>query len=658
MRSDRTRRRTSIGRVALAAGLGLLLPAFAGAASVSPPTAVTGPVSEVGPASATVTGTVNPNGRATSWYVEYGTSTSYGSRTGAASAGSGTENVDVSSTLTGLASGTTYHYRLVAASDAGTGRGADGIFATSSAPGAVTGPTTAVAPTSATLGGTVDPNGRLTSWYFDYGTSTSYGSRTPARSAGSGTSPVSVSAAVSGLAPGRRYHYRLTATSDAGTSRGADQTFSTSSAPTAVTGPATDVAPTSATVTGSVDPKGQETTWYFEWGTSKAYGARTPARSAGSGTRSLPVSAGLTGLAAATTYHYRLVAGSASGTSVGGDRAFSTSFPPGARTGPAQVGAGAATLTGSVDPRGRSTAWYFEWGTSTSYGSRTPTASVGSRGGDHNVTAAISGLAPGATYHYRLVATSDAGTSRGADLTFTTFRPPSVVTAAATGVSGTSATLRGAVAAGGLATTWYFEYGTSEAYGLRTLAATAALDRASHPVEAAVSGLSPGVRYHYRLVATNAAGSAVGGDSIFSTVLLPRTPSGAFVRCTIVGTEGRDVLRGGRAKDVICGLGGDDRILGGGGSDVIYAGPGRDVVLAGAGNDAVFGGLGDDLVRGGAGRDALDGGFGRDRLFGGPGNDSLRARDGTRDHVDGGSGRDRARIDRGRDRLRSATAFS
>src|SRR5438874_1038497 len=82
----------------------------------------------VGPTSATVTGTVNPGGVSTTWYVEYGTSTTYGSKTASSGAGAGTANVPVSATLPGLAQGTTYHYRVVAMSTAGTSRGADGVF--------------------------------------------------------------------------------------------------------------------------------------------------------------------------------------------------------------------------------------------------------------------------------------------------------------------------------------------------------------------------------------------------------------------------------------------------------------------------------------------------------------------------------------------------
>ena len=93
---------------------GLLLAGTGSAAVAAAPTAITGPVSAVGTSTATATGTVNPGAQATSWYVEYGTGTSYGKQTATRSAGSGSGNVPVSAALTGLSAGTTYHYRVVA----------------------------------------------------------------------------------------------------------------------------------------------------------------------------------------------------------------------------------------------------------------------------------------------------------------------------------------------------------------------------------------------------------------------------------------------------------------------------------------------------------------------------------------------------------------
>ena len=387
------------------------------------PSAITGPVTSVGPATATLTGTVNPNGQATTWYFEYGTSTSYGTRTANVSAGSGTANTAVSASVSGLTPATTYHYRVVATNSAGTARGADGIFTTPAPPVAVTSPATSVSPTSATLNGSVDPNGRATTWYFEYGTSTSYGSKTAERSAGAGSSTVKrLGIGHRASTRGRVYHYRLVATSDAGTSRGADRTFTT----TVGAERGDRIGELDRADLGEAQRHRHARTARPRRGTSSTGRARATARrprrrSAGSGTSTANVSASLTRLRTTTTYHYRLVATNGSGTTFGSDRSFSTSLAPAVRTGSVQNGGSTtATLTGSVDPRGRATTWYFEYGTSTSYGSRTARRSAGSGTAVRSVSEPLSGLVAGATYHFRLVATSDAGTSRGADGAFTT----------------------------------------------------------------------------------------------------------------------------------------------------------------------------------------------------------------------------------------------
>ncbi len=87
-----------------------------------------------------------------------------------------------------------------------------------SAPAALTGPVSALGSTTATLGGSVNPNGTATTYVFQYGPSaTDYTQQTTSQSAGSGTSDTPVSASLTALSPGTTYHYRLVATSSAGT---------------------------------------------------------------------------------------------------------------------------------------------------------------------------------------------------------------------------------------------------------------------------------------------------------------------------------------------------------------------------------------------------------------------------------------------------------
>ena len=260
--------------------------------TASAPVAVTGAASGVGPTGATVGGTVNPNGQPTNWYVEYGTTTGYGSKTATTDAGSGTSSKSVSAALTGLTAGKTYHFRLVATSDAGTTTGSDASFVTAEPPAVTTSAASSVGSTSATLNGKVDPNGRSTTYLFEWGTTTSYGSKTSSSSAGSGESAhVTATKGISGLKPGTTYHFRIVATSDAGTTKGADQAFTTQAPPTVSTGQAGSIGPTSATVGGTVNPNGRSTTWYVEFGTSASYGSKTSTRSAGSGSATLTVTA-------------------------------------------------------------------------------------------------------------------------------------------------------------------------------------------------------------------------------------------------------------------------------------------------------------------------------------------------------------------------------
>jgi len=95
------------------------------------------------------------------------------------------------------------------------------------APKVITGSASSVTLDSATLNGTVNPNGEATTYYFEFGVDTSYGFTTSSSSAGADTSPVSVSAPISGLISDTTHHYRLVATNSEGTSYGQDKTFTT-----------------------------------------------------------------------------------------------------------------------------------------------------------------------------------------------------------------------------------------------------------------------------------------------------------------------------------------------------------------------------------------------------------------------------------------------
>lgn len=202
-----------------------------------------------------------------------------------------------------------------------------GVAAAASSPSVVTGSTSAVHSTSVVLHGTVNPNGRSTTYYFQWGLTTAYGAVTTVRSAGDGTKNVAVHRTATGLIPGTRYHYRLVANNGSGQSVGTDHTFTTAGhpPPAVATGPVSNVTSTGATVTGILNPNGAETTYKFQYGPTTAYGVETLPVAVPAGHAIVPVSATLTSLSPGTVFHYRIVAlHGTTVSSVGIDQVFMT----------------------------------------------------------------------------------------------------------------------------------------------------------------------------------------------------------------------------------------------------------------------------------------------------------------------------------------------
>ena len=188
------------------------------------------------------------------------------------------------------------------------------------------------------------------------------------------------------------------------------------------TSSASNVANSSAILNGTVNPNGCSTTVHFQYGTTTSYGSTT-ANQTKTGNTTQNVTANISGLTANTTYHFRIVATNSAGTRYGSDRTFttfSTTGPPVVTTNPAtNVPSSSARLNSTVYPHGLSTAVHFQYGRTTSYGSTT--ANQTKTGNTYqSVSANISGLTAGATYHFRIVATNSSGTRYGSDRTFTT----------------------------------------------------------------------------------------------------------------------------------------------------------------------------------------------------------------------------------------------
>jgi hypothetical protein len=183
-------------------------------------------------------------------------------------------------------------------------------------PDVTTGSVSGLQPESVALNGTVNPvKAGVATCQFVYGTSTLFGQVAPCSSVvAEGESPVPVQAMLTGLQPDTTYYYRLEASNANGTNSGEESqngVFTT-------TGPGlreesvSNVASSSVTFDATIDPHGAPTSYFFQYGTSAAYGKDVPGSSGvsiGSGEGSVDVSQHVQeGLLAGTTYHYRVVA--------------------------------------------------------------------------------------------------------------------------------------------------------------------------------------------------------------------------------------------------------------------------------------------------------------------------------------------------------------
>lgn len=196
------------------------------------------------------------------------------------------------------------------------------------------------------------------------------------------------------------------------------------SSPTVATGTHTQVTDTSAVLHGTINPNGSATTYYFQWGLTTAYGLQSDAHSAGRGTKAAAVSTTARDLIPGTTYHYRLVATNGGGTTAGADHAFTTAGnpPPNIATGPASaVSKNAATLTAVINPNKQATSYYFQYGTSTAYGSQTIPAAIPAGTTLVTVAQTIGGLEARTIFHFRIVALhGNTAPQPGNDVTFMT----------------------------------------------------------------------------------------------------------------------------------------------------------------------------------------------------------------------------------------------
>ncbi len=272
--------------------------------------------------------TVNPRGLETSYRFSWGRmdETKIGD-TEWKSAGSGTQDVPASDTLAGLSPDVPHYVYAQVKNANGSNVGGHVYFTTPNWKPAVTAQhVTNREASTVTLNGSINPEGFNTTYRFEYGATSAYGSFVPVspKAIGGGSEDVPVTGSITGLKPSTTYHFRIVATNVNGTTLSEDQSFTT--AARAITLPASGIDADNAVLRGTVDSLGVEASYQFEYGTTAAYGSKAPAspKANGSGVGAVAVSEPLEGLSPRTTYHYRVLATNSEGTTYGEDMTFTT----------------------------------------------------------------------------------------------------------------------------------------------------------------------------------------------------------------------------------------------------------------------------------------------------------------------------------------------
>ncbi len=205
--------------------------------------------------------------------------------------------------------------------------------------------------------------------------------------------------------------------------------------PTVTALPATNLTETSATLNGHLDPDavnggGEITGCEFEWGETTAYGHVVPCTPEPPYAGASDVSAPISGLKRGATYHFRVKAMNANGASESADETFAAASAAVIDAQSSRVNGVAATLTAQINPYHFDTTCQVQYVDGASFQSSgyataatLPCApgDLGSGFGDVHADVTLTGLKVGTTYHYRFLATSQAGLTGGADRTFVTF---------------------------------------------------------------------------------------------------------------------------------------------------------------------------------------------------------------------------------------------
>jgi len=498
-----------------------------------PPTVATLPPTAIGVSAATLNGVANPEGAATTVWFQWGVSSSgsFTNATPSQAVGSGLSNTNFNQMITGLTPGVGYTFYAVAQSALGVVSGINQSFIIPAPPGVSTLPATAVGATNATLNGFAMLNGASVNGWFEWGTTTNYGNVTSAQLVDGASGSTSFSQLITGLSSGLTYQFRAVVSNSVALVFGANQSFTTAAAPTVSTLPATYAGPNSANLNGVANPDGLTTTAWFQYGTTTNYDGVTSLVSVGSGTSNTNFSQVTPAYSVGTTLQSRAVASNNLGVVFGVNQSYTITSPPTVATLPASgVGPASATFNGVANPQGANTTVWFQWGSVFNPITNTSPQIVGAGNSNTNFSQVITGLTAGITYSYLAIASNSAGAVFSTNQSFITPIPPTVSTLPATAVGATNATLNGSAVPNGASTSGWFEWGTTTNYGNVTVAQAFDIAPGTKSFSQVLTGLSVGVTYNCRAVASNSIAVVTGTNQTFVT------PSVATLPASRVGT--------------------------------------------------------------------------------------------------------------------------
>ncbi len=313
------------------------------------------------------------------------------------------------------------------------------------------------------------------------------------------------------------------------------------------------VTPTGVTLEAQVEPNEEETNYAFDYAESEAKLASEPTVIPGESTLNgigyQLASVTISGPEPGKTYYYKVIAENEASRTAGKPvegpiQSFTRTLPrvndtPPVVSEPTQhTVLVAATIDPEIEAPLEATYRVF-YGESETYSAASAEATAGSGFTDLKTSPVLlSGLSPGTIYHYAIIATSVLGSTTGPDYTFTTpaepvpTTPPMIGSESAQFVNENSAVIESEINPEGLETTYEIQYGTSTGYGSSApdVTAIAPFTSAQGTIVSLVD-LSPGTTYHYRIVATNHAGTTHGQDQTFTTP--GATPTTGFTSFTI-----------------------------------------------------------------------------------------------------------------------------